>query len=310
MSKQSMRIVYGEYLKTIGAQNKDLIVLEADLKESTQSIQFAQAYPERFFDVGIAEQNMVGVAAGMALKGKLPIVHSFACFVSMRSCEQVRTTVAYPNLNVKFLVSHGGISCGSAGSTHHSVEDIAIMRAIPNMTVLVPGDAEELKQAVREALDRQGPVYIRIGAGDAEDVLKPEHRFEIGKTIELRSGYDATLITTGTMCHQGVTAADVLKEEYGLDVRVLQMASIKPIDHDAVRKAAQETGFIVTVEEHNIIGGLGSAVSEIVAESGLARMKRLGINDRFSNVGSAEFLMEEENLTVDHIVQTIKSAVS
>jgi transketolase len=180
------------------------------------------------------------------------------------------------------------------------------MRAIPNMTVLVPGDAEELKQAVRVALDHIGPVYIRIGSGDAEDVYHPNDRFSIGKAIELRSGNDATLITTGTMCQHGVAASEVLENEYGLNVRVLHMASIKPIDEDAVRKAANETGFIVSIEEHNIIGGLGSAVAEIIAELGNAQLKRLGINDRFSGVGTAECLMREENLTVENIINIVR----
>jgi transketolase len=306
MPKQSMRIEYGKYLVELGAKNKDIIVLEADLKESTQSVQFQGAYPERYFEVGIAEQNMVGIAAGLALGGKLPIAHSFATFISMRACEQVRTTVAYPRLNVKFLVTHGGISTGTAGTTHHAIEDIAIMRSIPNMTVLVPGDVKEMKQVVDAALAHDGPVYIRLGAGDAEDVYGENDRFAIGRATEMRQGNDATIITTGTMISEGITASDILKREHGLNVRVLQMASVKPLDVDAIIKAAEETGRIVTVEEHNILGGLGGAVCEVVAETGKAKVKRIGIHDRFSGIGSASYLMKEEGLTVENIVEKVK----
>jgi transketolase len=282
-----------------------IVALEGDLKESTQSIQFEQAYPERYIDCGIAEQNMVCVAAGMALGGKVPFVHSFACFISMRTCEQVRTSVAYPRLNVKFVVSHGGISPGTAGTTHHAIEDIAMMRAIPNMTVLVPGDALELRQCVCAALDIEGPVYIRLDAGDAEDVYDGSTRFMVGKATVLMDGEDGTIITTGTLMSEGVMAAEVLRKEHGMYVRVLQMASIKPFDRHAVIKAAEETGRIVTVEEHTVLGGLGGSVSEVVAETGKARVRRIGINDRFSGVGSARLLMENEGLTAANIVRNM-----
>jgi len=302
-----MRIEYGKYLVEVGGRNNDIIVLEADLKESTQSVQFQCAYPERYFEVAIAEQNMVGIAAGLALGGKLPIAHSFATFISMRACEHVRTTVAYPRLNVKFLVTHGGISTGTAGTTHHAIEDIAIMRSIPNMTVLVPGDVKEMKQVVDAALAHDGPVYIRLGAGDAEDVYGENDCFAIGRATEMRHGNDATIITTGTMIFEGVTASDILKKEHGLNVRVLQMASVKPLDIEAVLRAAEETGRIVTVEEHTILGGLGGAVCEVVAEAGNARVKRIGVNDRFSGIGSASYLMKEEGLTIENIVENVLS---
>ena len=309
MSKRSLRIEYGKYLVEMGAKNKDIIVLDADLKASTQSIQFQEAYPDRYFDIGVAEQNMVGIAAGLSLCGKIPIAHSFACFISMRSCEQVRTTVAYPKLNVKFLVTHGGISSGSAGTTHHSTEDIAIMRSIANMTVLVPGDVSEMKQVVDAALAYHGPVYIRLGAGDAEDVYGLNDRFSIGKATELRKGNDVTIITTGYMVYEGVCAADILKKEHSLNCRVLQIASIKPIDTEAVIKAAEETGRIVTVEEHNIIGGLGGAVCEVVAETGKAKVRRIGIKDRFAGIGTTPFLMKEEGLTVENIIENVRNLV-
>ncbi|MDP6584756.1 MAG: transketolase C-terminal domain-containing protein, partial [Anaerolineales bacterium] len=238
----------------------------------------------------------------MALEGKIPIVNSFASFIAMRACEQVRTDIAYPNMNVKFVASHAGVSAGSAGPTHHTVEDIAIMRAIPNMTVLVPGDVDEMKQVVEEALSHNGPVYIRISAIDAEDIYSKDDKFSIGKATQLRDGNDATIITTGTLMYEGVCAADILKRDYGINVRLLQMASVKPLDVDAVKKAAEETRFIVTVEEHNILAGLGGAVSEVVAENGKAKIKRLGINDHFCGIaGSPAYLMQAEGLNIDGI---------
>lgn len=304
-----MRIEYGKHLVELGNQHTDLIVLEADLKESTQSVQFQEAHPERYFEVGIAEQNMVGIAAGLALAGKIPFAHSFACFIAMRACEQVRTSVAYPHLNVKFIASHGGISAGTAGTTHHSVEDLSIMRSIPNMTVLVPGDVEEMKQAVNEALAYNGPVYIRLTAGDVEDVYSEEDTFKIGKATQLRDGSDAAIVSTGVMVHHCVEASDILLK-LGIKARVLQMASIKPLDHDAIVQAAKEAHHIVTVEENSILGGLGGAVCEVAAEIGNVRIKRIGINDKFVGVGSAACLMEQEGLTTDHIVTTVCNMVN
>ena len=304
-----MRHEYGKYLVEAGKRNRDIIVFDADLKDSTQSIQFEKAFPDRFIDVGIAEQNMVGMAAGFALSGKLPIIHSFATFISLRACEQVRTTIAYPNLNVKFVVSHAGISCGSAGTTHHSTEDIGIMRSIPNITIIVPCDSNEVKQSLDAALQINGPVYIRLSASDVEDIYGPNDIFVLGKAITLRNGNDATIITTGTMAEQGLEAVNLLREKYGINSRLLHMASIKPIDYGAVKKAAIETHFIVTVEEHNILGGLGSSVSEIIAELGVGKVKRIGINDRFCGVGSTRHLMESEGLTAKNIVENVFSLI-
>jgi transketolase len=309
MAKKSMRHESARCLVELGAIHKDIVALEGDLKESTQSIQFQQAYPERYIDCGIAEQNMVGVAAGLALAGKIPFVHSFACFISMRACEQVRTSVAYPRLNVKFLVSHGGISPGTAGTTHHAIEDIAIMRAIPNMTVLVPGDAEEAKQVIRAALEYDGPVYIRLSASDTEDVYNKHQSFAIGKSTLLREGNDACIITTGTMAAIGLEAAAALHKN-GMETRVLQMASVKPLDEECIKKATKETKVIVTIEEHNINGGLGSAVSEVTSYLGGARVRRIGINDHFCGVGSISCLMQQECITVFDIVKTVMSVVS
>lgn len=306
---RSMRIEYGKVLVGLGGKYQNLVVLEADLKESTQSIQFQQVFPQRYIEVGVAEQNMVGIAAGLALRGKIPVAHSFACFITMRSCEQVRTSVAYPGLNVKLVASHAGISAGSAGTTHHAIEDIAIMRAIPNMVVLAPGDIREMQQVVEAAVGYNGPVYIRLCAGDVEDVYGASDKFSIGKATYLRKGGDATIITTGIMVQQGIAAAEMLSGDFGIETRVLQMASVKPIDRTAILKAAEETHFIVTVEEHNILGGLGSAVCEVVSQQGDARVIRMGIKDHFCDVGSATCLMKAEGLTAAWIAQTVQKVI-
>ena len=310
MAPKSIRHEYAQSLVERGRIDPRIIALEADLKESTQSIQFQEAYPERYIDCGIAEQNMVGVAAGLALSGKIPFVHSFAAFISMRAIEQVRTTVAHTRLNVKFVVSHGGLSPGSAGTTHHAIEDIAIMRAIPNMTVLVPGDAREVRQCVDAALSIDGPVYMRLGASDAEDVYTENQRFELGKATTLRDGNDAVIITTGMLMHEGLAAAGILHEKYGINVRVLQMASIKPIDREAIGSAARETGKIITVEEHTVLGGLGGAVAEVASEVGCAKVVRIGVNDHFCGVGTAACLMQEEGLSVANIIDKVRGVVA
>jgi transketolase len=305
MPGRSMSLEYGKRLVEIGRKNSSIFALEADLKESTQSVQFQRAYPDRYIEVGIAEQNMIGIAAGLALEGKIPVVHSFAAFLSMRACEFIRTSIAYPKLNVKFLASHGGISSGTAGTTHHAIEDIAIMRSIPNMVVLVPGDIKEMRQAVAQALRYRGPVYIRLSAGEVSDIYCLGTNFTIGKATELRRGNDAAIISTGIMSKACVVAADLLLRNFKIRARVLQMASVKPIDYRAVVKAAKETPFIITVEEHNVLGGLGGVVAEIAAESGGCKVRRLGINDHFCGVGSAAFLMEKEGLSAENIVKTV-----
>lgn len=309
MSKQIMRVEYGKQLVEIGRRYDNLVVLEADLKDSTQSVQFEQEFPERFFNFGIAEQNMVGAAAGFALCGKIPVVHSFATFISLRACEQVRTTIAYPNLNVKFVVSHAGISCGSAGTTHHAIEDIAILRSIPNMRVFVPCDGTEIKEVLREAVLIDGPVYIRMPAGEAENIDRMGINFKDGKATLLRKGNDASIITTGIMAFEGIEAANILAEKYGIQTRVLQMTSIKPIDVESIEKAASETGHIVTAEEHTVVGGLGSAVAEIVARKGNAKLQIVGIEDRFCGIGSACYLMDQEGLTYKSIVEKVVECV-
>lgn len=306
-----IREAYGKFITKLGSKNKNIVLLEGDLADSTQSEHFQKAFPDRYFQIGIAEQNMVGIAAGLALEGKIPVVNSFAAFISMRACEQVRTDVAYPNLNVKFVVSHAGLSAGSAGPTHHTIEDISIMRTIPNMTVLVPGDTKEVEQVIEAALKINGPVYIRNSAIDNKNNIYSDHIFEIGKATQIRNGEDATIITTGTLMHQGVVAADELKKDYGINVKLLQLASIKPIDEESIIKASNETGLIITVEEHNIIGGLGSAVSEVISEKANAKLIRLGIKDQFcSIVGTPDYLFKNIKLTSDNIVSTMSNLIN
>lgn len=302
---RSIRVGYGEHITKRGHENSDLILLEADLADSTQSEPFQLAFPNRYFQIGIAEQNMVGMAAGLSQEGKLPVVNSFAAFIAMRACEQVRTDVAYPNLNVKFVVSHAGVSAGSAGPTHHTYEDIAIMRSIPNMTVMVPGDVREMRQVLDVALELRGPVYIRISAIDIPDTYMKDTVFSIGKATILNKGSDITLITTGTMMCE---ASEVVKnlEQKGISARLLQMASIKPIDKDSIKLAAKETNHIFTIEEHNVIGGLGSAVAEVLSENNLGKLTRLGFNDEFCKVGGdPSFLLDHAGLSSDKLTQKI-----
>lgn len=299
--KENIRVGYGNYITKLGESNKNIVLLEGDLADSTCSDIFQTRHPDRHFQMGIAEQNMVGVAAGLAQEGKIPFVNTFAAFIAMRACEQVRTSVAYPNLNVKFVVSHSGVSAGSAGPTHHTLEDIAIMRAIPNMTVLVPGDINEVESAIDFAIDHKGPVYIRNSATDIIPV-KSDIRYSIDTAAKLNDGNDLTIITTGIMKQEGIEAARILKKQHGINAKVLQIASIKPIDRNAIIESATNTNIIITVEEHNILGGLGSAVAEIVAEQGNARVLRIGIKDKFSGIGTPDYLLDEEGLRSSNIV--------
>ncbi|MDC3113798.1 transketolase family protein [Gammaproteobacteria bacterium] len=307
---RSIRVGYGEHITKLGHKNKDLILLEADLADSTQSEPFQIAFPDRHFQIGIAEQNMVGMAAGLSQEGKLPVVNSFAAFIAMRACEQVRTDVAYPNLNVKFVVSHAGVSAGSAGPTHHTYEDIAIMRSIPNMSVFVPGDVREMRQIIDAAIKLEGPAYVRISAIDIPDTYSKEDNFEIGKATLLNDGDDLTLITTGTMMFEASQVVKNLKE-HSINARLLQMASIKPIDRQSILKAAKETNKIFSIEEHNIIGGLGSAVAEVLAEENVGKLVRIGFNDVFcSTGGDPAFLLDSAGLSVEKLTKKILSEIS
>ncbi len=305
---KATRDAYGEILAELGATYRDVVVLDADLSGSTKTAVFAKKFPDRFFNMGIAEANMVGTAAGLAAAGKIPFVSTFAIFAAGRAWEQIRQSVAYPKANVKIVPTHGGVTVGEDGGSHQSVEDIAIMRAIPNMTVLVPADAVETRGAVAAAATHKGPFYIRLGRNKVPAVFEEGHEFVLGKGTELSPGTDMTFITTGIMTAQALRAAVALEKE-GISARVVHIGTIKPLDQEIVVKAARETGAIVTAEEHSVIGGLGSAVSELLGETKPVPMKRVGIHDRFGTSGKAEELIKYFGLTPDDLVEAAREVM-
>lgn len=292
---------YVDGLLELAKEITELVVLDSDVAKATKTVDFEAAYPDRFFNCGVQEQNMLSAAAGLALEGFLPYATTFGVFATCRAGDQMRNSIAYPRLNVKVAATHCGISTGGDGASHQSVEDIAIARSFPNMTVLVPGDYEEAKQATKAAARYHGPVYLRFGR-DLYPVVKEIHgEFEIGKAKVLRKGSDLTIITTGIMVSEGLAAADML-EERSYSVRVLHMATIKPLDNDAVIEAARETKGIVTAEEHSIIGGLGEAVAAIVCESHPSSVVRVGVMDTFGESGHAPELLDRYGLRAANIV--------
>lgn len=306
VKKIATRESYGNALKDLAEEYPDLVVLDADLAGATKTGVFQKAYPDRFFDCGIAEGNMAGIGAGLAAAGKIPFISTFAMFAAGRAFEQVRNSIGYPHLNVKIGATHAGISVGEDGATHQCLEDLALMRTIPGMVVLNPADDVEARAAVKAALDHEGPVYIRFGRL-AVPVLYDEadYEFEIGKAKELRPGKDITIIASGLPVAASLETAERLAEE-GVDARVIDMHTIKPIDKDAILKAARETGNIFTVEEHNVLGGLGSAVSEVVAEECPVPVHKIGIYDQFGESGPAEELLVKYGLDADGIYKQIK----
>ena len=305
------RAAYGEALVENADKYPELVVLDADLSGSTMTKGFAKAHPDRFFDMGIAEANMVGVAAGLAACGKKPFVNSFAMFSSGRAWEQVRNSVAYPGLNVKVIGSHGGLSVGEDGATHQCIEDYAIMRAIPGMTVLSPCDGNEMRQAVKALLDYDGPAYMRLGrlAGDTVTADIPGYKFELGKGAMLKDGSDVTIIATGMMVQMALAAAEALEKE-NISARVIDMHTIKPIDAEIIIKAAKETGAIVTTEEANVAGGLGSAVAEVVCQNCPVPMVMHGVKDVFGRSGKAQKVLEAYGLTPEEIAKAAKTAIA
>jgi transketolase len=302
------RDAYGETLAELGAEHEEIVALDADLSGSTKTGVFAKKFPERFFNMGIAEANMVGTAAGLAAVGKVPFVSTFAIFAVGRAWEQVRQSVAYPKANVKIVATHGGVTVGEDGGSHQSVEDIAIMRAVPNMTVIVPADGIETKGAIRAAAAYKGPVYIRLGRNKVPTIFPPDHRFEIGKGCELRKGRDMTFVATGLMTAPALAAAELLEKE-GISARVVHIATIKPLDKEIILTAARETGAIVTAEEHSIIGGLGGAVAEFLGEEHPVPIKRVGVRDRFGTSGKAEELLKYFGLTSEDLVEAAREAL-
>lgn len=308
-TKKATRDAYGEALVELGKVNPDIVVLDADLSQSTKTAGFARTFPERFVQIGIAEQDLIGTAAGLAAAGKIPFASSFAVFATGRAYDQIRNSVAYGKLNVKITATHAGVTVGEDGGSHQMLEDVALMRALPGMTVIVPADGVEAKAAVKAAADYQGPVYLRMGRGGWPVIFDEDHRFEIGKAALLKDGDTATIIACGVMVSEALEATKLLEAE-GISVRLLDMATIKPLDVNACLKAAQETGAIVTAEEHNIIGGLGSAVAEVLVEKCPVPMERVGVKDTFGQSGTPDELLEHYGLTAKDIVAAVKRVVA
>jgi transketolase len=303
------RAAYGEALARLGDVNPSVVVLDADLSASTRTAEFARRHPERFIQMGIAEQDMIGTAAGLAASGKIAFASTFAVFASGRAFDQVRNAVCYSRLNVKICATHAGLTVGEDGASHQSIEDIALMRAVPNMTVIVPSDAVQTAWAVNAAAALDGPVYMRLGRAPVPVIYGEGQEFAIGKAQTVRAGNDVTIIACGIMVSRALAAAGALAEQ-GISARVLDMHTVKPLDIDAVVAAAAETGAIVTAEEHSIIGGLGGAVCEAVCESHPAPVVRVGVRDQFGKSGKPDELLAAYGLTSDEIAEAARRAIS
>lgn len=306
---KATREAYGNALAAVGAKNKNIVVLDADLSKSTKTNVFKEQLPDRFFNVGIAEQNLISVGAGLAAAGKIPFVSSFAMFATGRAFEQIRNAVCYPKLNVKVCATHAGITVGEDGATHQSLEDIACMRVLPNMTVVVPADEAETTSVIEWAANYQGPVYVRLGRAGVDDTTPAGYQFVPGKSQTLVEGADLTIIACGALVGPAIEGAKELAQA-GISARVINMASIKPIDKDAIVKAAQETGAILTAEEHNVLGGLGSAVAEVVVQEAPVPMAFVGVQDSFGESGTPKELMAKYGLTAKDIVAAAKKLVA
>lgn len=306
--EQSTREAYGKTLVELGRQNPDIVVLDADLSKSTMTGLFAKEFPQRFFDCGIAEQNMIGIGAGLAASGKIAFVSTFAVFATGRCFDQIRMSVAQPGLNVKIVATHGGITVGEDGTSHHSIEDLALICSLPGFTVVVPADATEAAQAVKAAAQTYGPFYIRLSRPKTPLVYASDYKFTLGKAATLREGKDITIIATGIMVAYALGAAQNLALN-GIDCRVLSMPTIKPLDGDAIVKAASETGAIVTAEEHLLRGGLGSAVAQIVAEQRPVPMSFIALNDIYAKSGKPEDLLKRYHLTAADIERAARSLI-
>ncbi len=309
MANIATRDAYGQALAELGAINDKVVVLDADLSKSTKTNDFKKLFPERFFNIGIAEQNLMGTAAGFAATGKIPFASSFAVFAVGRAYDQIRNSIAYPRLNVKIAATHAGLTVGEDGGSHQMLEDIALMRAVPNMTVIVPADGVETRQAVLAAAAYDGPVYIRLGRPKVPVLFGEDYEFEIGKGVVLRDGSDVTLVATGIMVSKAVEAAEALATE-GVTAAVVNISTIKPLDDAVLVAMAQKTGAVVTCEEHNIYGGLGSAVAEVLVENCPVPMARVGVEDSFGESGLPDQLLEKYGLTVENIVKKAKAVIA
>ncbi|MDD5382975.1 MAG: transketolase family protein [Candidatus Margulisbacteria bacterium] len=308
MKTAATRDAYGKTLVELGRENPDIVVLDADLAVSTKTALFRKEFPARFFDMGVAEQDMIGTAAGLAASGKIVFASTFAVFGSGRAWDQVRMSVAYTRLNVKIVVTHGGITTGEDGASHQANEDIAIMRVLPNLTVIVPSDAVETAKAIRSAAKFYGPMYIRLSRLATPIINKEDYEFKIGKGVVLRDGRDVTVFACGIMVAKALEAAEALKQE-NIDCRVVNIHTIKPIDQELIIKCAAETGAAVTAEEHSIIGGLGGAVAEVLGENQSVPLARVGIKDMFGESGKPEQLLVKYGLTPEEIIKAVKSVI-
>ena len=304
--KKATRQSYGEALEKLGEENQKIVVLDADLSAATKTSIFAKKFPDRFFDMGIAEANMMGVAAGMASCGKIPFVSTFAAFAAGRAYDQIRSSICYPNLNVKICATHAGITVGEDGATHQMLEDLALMRALPNMTVISPSDDVETKFLIEEIAKVEGPVYVRLARLATLGIYEENQKFEIGKAVQIGDGTDATVFATGVVVAEALKAKEVLEKE-GIHIRVIDMHTIKPIDKEMVIKSAKETKKLISIEDHSIIGGLGSAIAEVLTEEYPSKLIRLGIKDTFGKSGNAVELMKYFGLTSEGIIQAIKN---
>lgn len=300
--KVATRQSYGEALKDLGYKNEKVVVLDADLSAATKTGIFAKEFPNRFFDMGIAEQNMMSTAAGLATCGKIPYASTFAVFAAGRAYDQIRNSICYPNLNVKICATHAGVTVGEDGATHQMIEDISMMRTLPNMTVISPSDDTQTRWAVEEISKINGPVYLRLCRLSTPIIYENYDNFSIGKAIQLGEGTDATIFATGVTVSEALEAQKQLKDK-GIDVRVVDMYTIKPIDKEMIIKCAKETNRLISVEDHNIIGGLGSAIAEVLTENYPCKLERMGINDCFGKSGKAEELLEYFNIDSKAIVE-------
>ena len=309
MSKQATRDAYGLALVELGKENENIVVLDADLSKSTKTCNFKDAYPERFFNMGIAEQNLMGVAAGLAAAGKVPFASSFAVFATGRAYDQIRNSIAYPKLNVKIAATHAGLTVGEDGGSHQMLEDIALMRALPNMTVIVPADSVEAAAAVKAAAEYKGPVYIRLGRSKVETIFDENYKFRIGKGTVVKEGTDVTLFACGIMVETALKAAEILASD-GINAAVVNLSTIKPLDTALIVKMAEETKAAVTCEEHTILGGLGSAVAEVLVENCPIPMERVGVEDKFGQSGLPDELLKAYGLTAEKIAEKAKAAIA
>ncbi|GAA0070531.1 transketolase family protein [Clostridium sardiniense] len=309
-NKIATREAYGKALKDLASMNKKVVVLDADLSKSTKTADFKAVAPERFFNMGIAEANMMGVAAGMSTCGKIPYVSTFAMFAAGRAFEQIRNSICYPRLNVKVCATHAGLTVGEDGASHQAIEDLSLMRSIPNMTVINPADAVETDAVIKAIAEIDGPCYVRLGRA-AVNVIndKDTYKFELGKGVTLREGNDLTIVATGIMVDAALEAAEMLAKD-GISARVINIHTIKPIDRELLVKAAKETGALVTAEEHSVIGGLGSAVSEVLTEEYPVPVLKVGVQDKFGESGKPNELLEAYGLTAKNIAEKAKKAIN